>query len=218
MKKQLSFFRRAKILDEKFKTFLMNITTAGIVFNQASDVFLKKQANRQFCQLKERVQALETENDMLRREIESALYRQMILPGMRSDILDLMEACDRVINQYERVVLMWAVEEVKVPADFFEDIIKLGCATQDCVQALTTGAQNFFDGRISVEDEVQKCYFQEHVVDHIALQLKDKIFHKKLSLARQLQLKGFVTSLEKISDLAEDAADKLKIISVKHAL
>lgn len=218
MKKMVSFFRRAKILDEKFKTFLTNITTAGDVFNQATEVFLKKQTNREFLQLKSQVQALETENDMLRREIEAALYRQMILPGMRSDILDLMEACDRVINQYERVVLMWGIEEVKVPVDFFDDLTQLMQSTQSCVVALTTGVQNFFDGRVSVEDEVQACYFQEHAVDQIALQLKDKIFHKKLPLARQLQLKEFVISLEKISDLAEDAADKLKIISVKHAL
>lgn len=216
--KKISFFKRAKVLDTKFKTFLMNITTAGIIFNQASEVFLKKQANHTFTQLKNKIQSLESDNDMLRREIESSLYRQMILPGMRSDILDLMEACDRVINQYERVVLMWAIENVKVPSDFFTDIIQLVQTTQDCVGALTSGAKNFFDGQVSVEEEVQECYFLEHSVDQLALQLKDKLFHKKISLARQLQLKGFIVSLEKISDLAEDAADKLKIISVKHAL
>ena len=216
--KNISFFKRAQKLDSKFKTFLMNITTAGIVFNQATDVFLKKQANRTFIQLKDKVQALESENDRLRREIEAALYRQMILPGMRSDILDLMEACDHVINQYEKVVLMWGIEKVKVPIDFFDDVTQLVQATQDCVGALVTGVKNFFDGQVSVEEEVQSCYFLEHSVDQVALQLKDKIFSKKIPLARQLQLKEFVVSLEKISDLAEDAADKLKIISVKHAL
>jgi len=54
-------------------------------------------------------------------------------------------------------------------------------------------------------------------VDELAFSAKEQIFKKKLSLAQQLQLKEFVTTLEKISDLAEDAADKLKIISVKHA-
>ena len=218
MKKNISFFKRAQILDMKFKKFLVNIVYAGDVFNQATEVFLHKQANRVFMQLKDKIQVLETENDMLRREVESALYRQMILPGMRSDILALMEGCDHVINQYEKVVLMWSIERVKVSADFFQDITDIVQTTQQCVSALMEGVKNFFDGQVSVETEVQQCYFLEHTVDVIALHLKEKIFHKKLSLARQLQLKAFVTSLEKISDLAEDAADKLKIISVKYVL
>ena len=218
MRKQISFFKRAQKLDGKFKTFLMNITTAAVVFCEAAEVFLKKQANRDFVKLKNKIQNLESENDQLRREIESALYRQMILPGMRSDILDLMEACDHVINQYEHIVLMWSVEQVKVPTDLFEDIIKVCKITQDCVGSLMTGVKAFFDGQVSVEVEVQECYFLEHSVDQLAFLIKENIFKKKIALARQLQLKEFITSLEKISDLAEDAADKLKIISVKHAL
>ena len=216
--KHILFFKQAKMLDTKFKTFLMNITTVGIVFHQATEIFLHKQVTPQFIRLKNKVQVLEKENDVLRREIEAALYRQMILPGMRSDILDLMEACDRVINQYEKVVLMWAIEKPKVPKDLFEDIKHLVQITQDCVGALMVGAKNFFEGQMIVEEEIQHCYFLEHTVDVLALQVKEKIFRKKLPLSRQLQLKGFVASLEKISDLAEDAADKLKIISVKHAL
>ena len=218
MKKQVSLFKRAKVLDTKFKTFLMNITTAGVVFGEATEVFLKKQADRSFLKLKDKIQSLESENDMLRRDIEAALYRQMILPGMRSDLLDLMEGCDHVINQYEHVVLMWMVEQTKVPVDLFDEIMTLVATTQNCVGALMTGSKAFFDGQMSVENEVQECYYLEHAIDLQALQLKDKIFHKKIPLARQLQLKEFVTTLEKISDLAEDAADKLKIISVKHAL
>jgi len=218
MGKKMSFFKRAQVLDVKFKTFLMNITEAAVIFCQATEVFLKKQANPDFMKLKKKIQSLESENDQLRREIEYALYRQMILPGMRSDILDLMEACDHVINQYEHVVLMWSVEKVKVPSDLFNDIATLAKKTQACVSILMTGVKEFFDGYANVEEEVQGCYFLEHTVDEIALDVKENIFKKKMPLARQLQLREFIATLEKISDLAEDAADKLKIISVKHAL
>ncbi len=216
--KKISFFKRAHVLDVKFKTFLMNITEAAVIFCEATDVFLKKQANPNFMKLKKKIQSLESENDQLRREIEYALYRQMILPGMRSDILDLMEACDHVINQYEHVVLMWSVEKVKVPADLYDNILKLVKTTQNCVGILVTGVKAFFDGAANVEEEVQECYFAEHTVDELAMDVKETIFQKKIPLARQLQLREFVATLEKISDLAEDAADKLKIISVKHAL
>lgn len=218
MKPRIAFFTKTKQLRTQFNTFLMNITTASFIFNEATSIYLKKQTCPSFCRLKDKIQTLERENDNLRREIEAELYRQMILPGMRSDILDLMEACDRVINQYERVVLLWSIECMKVPSILFDNIIELVQTTASCISALTTGVQAFFDGQINVEQEVQSCYFQEHSVDLLAFDVKEKIFQKKFSLARQLQLKEFVTSLEKISDLAEDAADKLKIISVKHAL
>lgn len=218
MRKHILLFKRVKMLDSKFKTFLMNIILVSNVFCEATEVFLNKQADRKFMRLKSQIQELESENDQLRREIESALYRQMILPGMRSDILDLMEACDRVINQYERVVLIWSVEKMKIPSDCFNEVIQMVKTTRDCVGVLMGGVKAFLDGKVSVEQEVQECYFLEHLVDQISLDLKARIFKKKISLARQLQLKGFVITLEKISDLAEDAADKLKIISVKHAL
>ncbi len=218
MAKHISLFKRTKQLESKIKTFLMNIITASVIFNEATDVFLKKQANRTFLSLKNKIQNLESENDMLRREIESELYRQMILPGMRSDILELIEACDHVINQYEKVVIVWAIEKVKVPADLFEETLKLSEATGECVSALMAGVNAFFDGQVSVEEEVQRCYYLEHVVDTLAQDLQEAFFNKKLPLARQLQLRDFVNASEKISNLAEDAADKLKIISVKHAL
>lgn len=218
MIKQISFFKRAKELEKKFNDFLLNITTAGVIFNQASEVYLTKQANTKFLDLKEKISALEAENDMLRRNIETDLYRQMILPGMRSEILELMEACDHVINQYERAVIDWSIEKIKTPTDLFEDVLLISQTTSDCVGALVTGVKAFFDGATDVDEEVQQCYYLEHVVDQMALAVKSKIFKKKISLAEQLQLKSFIASLEEISDLAEDAADKLKIISVKHAL
>ena len=218
MKIRLPFFKKTGQLEAKFKTFLLNIAQTGEIFEKATSIYLKKQTCVEFKELKNKIQRLESENDQLRREIESELYRQMILPGMRSDILDLMEACDHVINQYERVVILWSIECMKVPANLFNDVMHLVQTTRVCVTALTTGVQAFWEGHMSVEQEVQECYFKEHVVDELAFVLKEHIFKKKLPLARQLQLKEFVTTLEKISDLAEDAADKLKIISVKHAL
>jgi len=129
-----------------------------------------------------------------------------------------MEACDHVINQYERVVLMWSIEKMKIPADCFKEIVQVVSTTRDCVGVLMSGVQSFLDGEYDVDKEVQECYFLEHLVDQMAFDLKARIFQKKIPLARQLQLKEFVIALEKISDLAEDAADKLKIIVVKHAL
>ena len=99
------------------------------------------------------------------------------------------------------------------------NITKLTHITRNCVKALVSGVQAFFAGQMNVDSEIQECYFLEHKVDLLGQTLKQKIFaNKRLDLARQLQLKEMVSGLEELSDKAEDAADKLKIISVKHAL
>ena len=76
----------------------------------------------------------------------------------------------------------------------------------------------FFSGQ-NVDDEIQITYALEHQVDMQAMDLKALSFQdKRLNLARQLQLKEFIYSLEKISDMTEDAADKLKVMKAKHTL
>ena len=219
MKHNLALFHKTKQLNDKMTTFLMNIVECGVVFAKAMDVYTSKGVKKEFLNLRQKVSQLESENDTLRREMEAELYRQMILPGMRSDILDLTEACDSVINQYEALVILWSIEAPKIPTDMYGKTAELVHMTLDCVGALVAGVKAFFAGQMSVEEEVQECYFLEHKIDLLGQELKQKVFdNKQLNLARQLQLKDFVTELEKLSDMAEDAADKLKIISVKHAL
>ena len=219
MKHRLALFHKTKQLNDQMATFLMNIVEAGIIFEQAVHRYMHKGITRDFLSLKQKISELESENDTLRREIEAELYRQMILPGMRSDILDLTEACDAVINQYEALVILWSIEGPKIPPNLHPQLTALTHITLDCIGALVSGVQAFFAGQMSVEKEIQECYFLEHKIDLLGQELKQIIFtNKRLNLARQLQLKDLVSGLEELSDKAEDAADKLKIISVKHAL
>ena len=87
-----------------------------------------------------------------------------------------------------------------------------------CVGSLVGAVKSFFAG-YNVDAEIRTVYELEHQVDLMAIHLKEIIFqNKRLSLARQLQLKSFIYSLEKISDMAEDVADKLKVMAAKYSL
>ncbi|MBP5344406.1 MAG: DUF47 family protein [Alphaproteobacteria bacterium] len=219
MKNHLALFHKTKQLNDKMTKFLTNIVEAGVIFEKAITIYIHKSVNRDFLKYKQKISELESQNDTLRREIEAELYQQMIIPGMRSDILDLTEGCDAVINQYEALVILWSIEAPKIPANLYPKLQELTHITLNCVQALVQGVQSFLAGQMSVENEIQECYFLEHKIDLLGQDLKLLIFqNKRLNLARQLQLKDMVNNLEELSDKAEDAADKLKIISVKHAL
>ena len=214
---QWNLFQKTKELESKINTFLTNVLEAGDVFARALETYYAAGLNEAFHTLKTRASRLESHNDAIRRDVEVQLYMQMIMPGMRSDILALIEGCDKLINKYEENLILLSVEKNKIPKKLHDDLMMMTRTVIECVRTLIRAVKNFFDGD-GVTDLVQQTYRLEHQADDQAIALKQKIFaDAKITLAAQMQLKDFVVNIEKISDMAEDVADTLSVISVKHA-
>ena len=216
--KNFVLFKKTHQMEEQINLFLMNIIQAGYLVKQGLERYLNKGADKHFTALKKQVSSLEAENDSLRRQMELDLYHHMLLPDMRSDLIDLLEACDKIINKYETDMILWSVEKPEIPKKLHLPLLQMMTTSLDCVGAFIGGVKSFFSGQ-DVDDEIQITYALEHQVDVQAIDLKALVFNdKRLNLSRQLQLKEFVYSLEKISDMTEDAADKLKVMGTKHTL
>ncbi len=214
----MKLFYQTKQTEEHITIFLMNIMQAGYLFLQALESYIVKGCDKKFKVLQKQISALEAENDSLRRQTELNLYHHMILPGMRSDIIDLLEGCDKIINKYESDVILWSVERPQLPQTMHDLLKEMVHTDLSCVGALVGAVKSFLAG-YDVDTEIQNVYELEHQVDLMAIHLKEEVFlNKRLNLARQLQLKSFIYSLEKISDMAEDTADKLKVVVAKHSL
>ena len=216
--KHFVLFKRTRKLEEQITLFLMNIIQAGYLVKQGLEGYLEKGVDRHFKVLQAQVSTLEAENDALRRQMELDLYHHMLLPDMRSDLIDLLEACDKIINKYETDMILWSLERPDIPKKLHLPLLYMMTTSLDCVGSFIGAVKTFFAGK-NVDDEIQLTYALEHQVDVQAMDLKALTFKdKRLNLARQLQLKEFIYSLEKISDMAEDAADKLKVMKAKHTL
>lgn len=211
-------FRKTQELEEKITCFLLNIIQAGVLYAQAMHAYTKEGVQDDFTGLRKNVSALEAENDSYRRVVENDLYAHMILPDMRSDILRMLEGCDKIINKYESNLLILAVEKPVVLPEMHDCLLKMIQTDLECVGALISGVKSFFEGK-DVSEYTGRTYQMEHLVDKQAINLKTQVFENhEISLAHQLQLKAFIYSIEKISDIAEDVADILKIMAVKHTL
>lgn len=214
----ISLFHKTKQTEEHITTFLMNIMQAGYLFLQALESYMAKGCDKKFVKLRNLVSSLESENDSLRRQTELNLYHHMLLPGMRSDIIDLLEGCDKIINKYESDVILWSAERPELPKNLQPLLKEMLNMDLSCVGSLVGAVKSFFAG-YDVDAEIRNVYELEHQVDLMAIRLKEAVFqNKRLNLARQLQLKDFIYSLEKISDMAEDVADKLKVMAAKYSL
>lgn len=214
----MELFKKTKELEGKITTFLINIIQSGLFVSQAFEHYFADGVSPVFLDLRAKVSALEAENDSLRRDVENQLYAQMLLPDMRSDILSLIEGCDKIINKYESDLILVSVERPQIPDALKSDLTHLIAVNINCVGTLVSGMKTVLGGT-HVSDFVQEVYNLEHQVDLMAIDLKQKVFQElKLPLARQLQLKEFIYSIEKISDMAEDMADLLSLFVVKHAV
>ena len=221
MKKQTLFgwniFKKTHELEKMITAFLLNIIQAGIFYGQAMNCYTVSGVDEEFKSLMQKVSDLEAQNDSYRRLIENNLYAYMILPDMRSDILRLLEMCDKVINKYESNLLVVSVEQPELLDSLRENLLKMIQTDLECVGSLVSGVRVFFDGQ-EIKEFTKKTYQMEHLVDSQALQLKSLVFQSDIELARKIQLKEFVYNIEKISDIAEDTADILNIMAVKHSL
>ena len=214
----MQLFKKSKELEGKISTFLMNITQSGFLFTQAIDHYFMSGVSPEFLDLRAKVSALEAENDSLRRDVENQLYANMLLPDMRSDILSLIEGCDKIINKFEADLILISVEQPKIPQNLKVKISEMIETSIHCVSLLVSGFKMVIGGK-NVTDFVQEVYTLEHQVDLLAIDLKQMVFQgNKLPLARQLQLKEFIYAIEKISDMTEDLADMLSVFMVKHAV
>lgn len=211
-------FKRTRDVELKIAEFLTNIIHAGFLFSAGIERYFDKGANAEFVDIAEQVSVFESKNDTLRRDVEKQLYIQMILPDVRSDIIKLLEGCDRVINRYEEILILMTAQKIKLPKELHDRLLEMVKSTLECVNALIVAVRCFFSG-LSLEEFARQASFLEHQVDKQALALKTQVFTtQKWPLAFQMQLNDFIKSIERISDIAEDVADNVTIMSAKHSL
>ena len=214
----MTLFRKTKELDNKINEFLDNVSEAGLVYARAIELFLNEGASDAFIQKRQEVSSFETRNDQLRRDIESALYAHTLLPDSRADVLELLEAIDRVMNKYESNLYMYVIEKPVIPKDFHSAFNELVQTVVSCVEALVISARSFFEMNGEIKNHLHKVMFFEKQADQQGTTLKTAFFENhKLQLAHQRQLQDFEMATEVISDLSEDVADVLTVLAVKRS-
>lgn len=211
-------FKQTREMELKIADFLSNILHGGFLYATGMEKYFESGAGSGFDDVLTQLSDYEAQNDELRRTVEISLYVQMILPDVRADIQRILEGCDQIINTYENNLLNIMAERPKIPAEYIEMILEMIKPSLTCVGTLISAVRCFFSGR-RVDEDTKKVSFFEHEIDVQSLKIKRKIFSdKKLTLARQMQLRDVINDIESISNIAEDVADRLAVMSVKHSL
>ena len=218
VKKNIRLFRRTRVLESEIDSFLDQLSESAIHFKGALHTYLDEGASEEFERKLQQVNALESENDKLRRSIETQLYAQTLIPESRGDVLGLLENLDRVHGLLEGALWQFSIETPNIPADLNGQFRKLVDASVDALESLVLASRAFFRNVEAVNDHMHKVLFYEKEADKIGTTLKRAIFATDLPLYEKAHLRNFCEHIDNVADKSEDVADRLAIYVIKRTI
>ncbi|MBO5441003.1 MAG: DUF47 family protein [Alphaproteobacteria bacterium] len=215
---KISLFARTRELEHIIDRLHDKIIEMTMVFKEAVDIYLKERRSENYRQTSKKIKQIEHDSDKLRREIESRLYEQNLIPDMRGNILQLVENLDRVINLFDEVAHKFYIEQPDIPECYYEQLQTLVQQVSDCAENMAISSRAFFRDLVTLRDYSKKVYLLEHQSDKTSAKLRKAVFDSELELARKIQINTFVEEVADIADLAEDCIDALLIFAIKREI
>jgi predicted phosphate transport protein (TIGR00153 family) len=213
----IKLFGRTRRLIGDIDDFLTLLSESAMSFQEAVITYLDQGASERFDERLKQVGESESRADELRRNIQRAMYAEMLMPDTRGDILKLLESLDDIINKFEETLWYFSSEKPQIPEDLREKYKELLIPTTACVEALVLASRSFFRDVGTVSDHLHKVHFYEKEADQVIGRLKNDVFSRDLSLAEKIHLRFFAERIVWISDSAEDVADELMIYAIKRS-
>jgi uncharacterized protein len=209
-----SIFSATKDLVMKIDTFIDLVSESVLHFEEGLKLYLSGRED-EFNERMDIIRILEGRADNLRQDIEAQLYVQTLIPESRGDVLEILENMDKIIDFAKSLLFEFFIEKPEIPAGLHERIKKLAETAVDSTQALVQSTRSYFYDVNSVKDHLHKVAFFENESDHLAEKAKREIFQLDIDLSRKLHLKNFIVSIDSISDISENIANRLSIAAMK---
>jgi predicted phosphate transport protein (TIGR00153 family) len=210
------FTRTTKNLIIKIDEFFDNIDLGLLVFREALKAYLNKDMDAFNRHLK-KADSLEKNADRLQREIENDMITNSILPLHRADVVHLIDQLDEIIDGVKSTLYEFDIEIPEIPDKLNNSFVNLIEVSVSAAEELIPATRAYFKAPFTVREKLLKVYYFESETDKVAYDLKKLIFHElpELDLSHKAHLRYIIHHIEKISDLAQKAADLLSGMAIK---
>ncbi len=211
-----TIFKKSVELSMKIEKFLDIISNGLLLFEKEMNAYLTND-HATYKETLDRICILESEADELEIEIKVTLYKFMLLPDTRADVLSLIKSLDNIIDATEEISKDFYIQKPQFPEAMHKDIMDLTQNSIKAADALLLSTRAFFNEVHLVSSHISKVRFFEHEADILEDKINNMIFNGGCieDLAEKLQLKSFVNKIADISDEAESIGDKLTIFTIK---
>ena len=213
----MPLFKSSHNIEIKIDDFFDTVAKGGLVYRAGVRAYMEGDT-ADFENKILSIDKLESQADKLSTEVEAHLYSHSLIPEHRGDVLGLLENSDNIIDTAKTCLYQFSVEQPSVPEQFHDGYVKLAEAGCSAVEAVIVSARAFFKDVNSVKDNLYKVHHFEKEADGISDRLKRSIFASDLDLAHKIHLRNFALNVEKVSDRAEEVADRLAIYAIKRTI
>ena len=213
----MRLFKSSHNIETKIDDFFDTVAKGGLVYRAGVRAFMDGDT-ADFENAILSIDKLESQADKLSTEVEAHLYSHSLIPEHRGDVLGLLENSDNIIDTAKTCLYQFSVEQPSVPDQFHDGYRKLAEAGCAAVEAVIVSARAFFKDVNSVKDNLYKVHHFEKEADGISDRLKRSIFASDLELAHKIHLRYFALNVERVSDRAEEVADRLAIYAIKRSI
>ncbi len=212
----LNFFKTSKSVALSIDEFFNKIDLGILNFKKGIQNYIDGNMN-EFAQNLKSISVLESEADVIQRKIENDFYLHSLMPNYASDILNLIESIDDIIDMSKDVLSQFDVETPHLPEAIKKDYIELVKASAKSVENVIPAARIFFTQPDSVKDYIQKVLFYHRETDTLSNNIKRKIFQEfdTLKLSEKLHLRYFALHIEQVSDVSKNVAQQLSSLVIK---
>lgn len=164
-----------------------------------------------------KVEKLEGKADAIIRKIENDFYVHSLMPNYSSDILNLLENVDDIIDNIKDTLSQFDVENPYFPEDLKSDFARLVSLSVKSAENVIPAARVYFTAPSLVKDKIQKVIFYERETDKLATKIKRRLFKEMeyLKLSEKIHLRYFTLHIEQVSDAAEVVAKMLSSLVIK---
>lgn len=209
-------WRKGHVLTGMVDEYLGKAEECLKCFREGLETYFARGLGADFDTLVEKTRMAESTCDDLRRQIETAMYEKSLIPESRGDVLGLMESLDRVPNRAESVLYMIQTQSLRTPEPYFEKFQQLIRINHETFQNLAQAVRLLFKDGSRVRSLTRDIDKQESVSDDVEREIIRSLFSSPDVLPDQkILLKELVIEIGSISDLCENVADRLTIITLK---
>lgn len=213
------FFKRTEELENDINKYLDIVEKSILIFNRDISNYVKKNWE-EFEDCKHDIRDIENEADEYQKDIKYKLYKYMLIPESRGDVLTLLENIDNIVDMAKKILTQVAIEKPQIPEFLEKDFIEMTEITTKAIDALVRSLRSYFEQISMVNESVNKVHFYEHEVDKIEERLNRKIFssEKFENFCKKIHLRYFTEKIASLSDEAETISEKVSVAAIKRSI
>ncbi len=211
-----NIFKTSKSVSLSIDEFFDKIDLGILNFRKGGNNYVNNNSV-EFYQNLNTINLLEKDADSIKRKIENDFYLHSLMPNYSSDILNLLEKIDDIMDMSKDVLNQFDVETPHIPELIKKDFLELISLSSKSAENALSAARIFFTSPDEVKDKIQKVLFYNREADVLSNSIKRKIFQEfdSLKLSEKIHLRYFALHIEQVSDTAKHIAHLLSSLVIK---